>query len=135
MRKLLAVALAVVFMLGASHCFAEDIDTATTEYSYEIFNKTGVTKVTAIPTTSIRPTYDKLKAYEGIVYDPTLNAERFVAVYDDTSLAYTGERLGEKEGTGWESFGERWIRGKMIYNGIVVVQGANTVVTLYFVRK
>lgn len=104
------------------------------EYEYTISNPNGTKQTTVIPITSIRPGVDKITAYE-VQAKAEGNSETYIGVYDDTTLACTGEKLGEKEATSKGSAGERFKRGKKIANGVVVIQGANTDAIIYFVRE
>jgi len=134
MRKILGVlVLAVLFV---SLAFADGNPTAITEYSYEILNNSGTDALTRIiPTTSIRPGIDKIVAFEVTALPGLPGAECWAALFDDTTIAATGEKLGEKEAANGYTATERFPRPKMIANGVVSMQGVHTRLTIYFVRE
>jgi len=132
MKKLAVVILTLMVLSGV--CLAEE--TARTVYSYIIVNTHATNALTSVvPTTSIRPKVDKLIGYM-IMPRNAAGSEGFIGIYDGTDVYLTGESLAENElDTNKGSKGELWPFGKYIADGIVVQQGANTIVQLYFVRE
>ena len=122
-------------LLLCSKIFAVAPFPAVIEYSYEITNETGYPSSFVIPTTSIRPNVDKITKYEILPIDNEKNSEIYIALFDDTTVAMSGEKLGEKEARDGGSAGERFIRPKKVLNGVVVRQGANTRAIIYFIRE
>ena len=132
MKKLLV---AVAFMLFfASLVYAEGNPTAVNEYNFEIKNNTGNGKLTVIPTTIIRPKVDKITAYS-VMPLWTNTCENYVAVYDSATVNTAVEVLGERENVANTGDGERFSRPRKIVNGIVVIQGAYTVVHIHFISE
>lgn len=132
MRKILAVVLAVMFM--ASVCFASDTISKRV-YSIKYENTHGSNAQTSIvPTTSIRPKVDKLIGYS-IMPRNGAGAECFIGIFDGTDVLLTGECLAEAESDNLKGRNELWPYGKWIEDGVVVQQGANTIVQIFFVRE
>lgn len=130
MKKVLTIML--LGTMVASNCLGQN-PTAVYEYSYCIRNNTPTSKTQVIPVTSIRPKIDKLTAY--VVTPIQSSAESAIAVFDDTTVRCTGEKLGEKESLRGGSAGERFKRPKEIANGVVVHQGAFTDAIIFFIRE
>ena len=136
MRKGLLIAFGILMAFAlVTPCFAEQV--ADVIYSVNIRNNTGELLDTLIPVTTIRPEVDKLTGYDVMTLAPTgANTETWISIFDSTDSLLTGECFGEQEGTGGpESIGDRWPRGKRIFNGIAIRQGAYTDVQIYFRRK
>lgn len=139
MGKIIVFSLLVIFALTTA-CFGDDV--AQQEYHVNIRNTTGGALASIIPITTIRPKIDKLVGYVAMPINngtnadgDKINTETFVALFDGTSVAMSGECFGEEEARGSESVGERWARGRWIVNGVVVWQGANTDMNIYFIRR
>ena len=132
MKKFLVVLVAVMLLAPVAGAWTLGSDLV---YSVEIRNNTGSASSYVVPITTIRPKVDKLVGYEVMPIDGHANAECFVGIFDDTTVAMVGEILGEKESDNNGSIGEAWPRGKKIVNGIVTRQGAYTDLILYFIRK
>lgn len=133
MRKSIVFTLCLMFM--ASVAFAWEV--ADTDYSINLRNNTGELADFLIPVTTIRPTHDKLIGYDVMTLAPTgANNETWISLFDAVDSLLTGECFGEQEaGNGPESIGDRWPRGKKIFNGVAVRVGAYTDTQIYFRRK
>ena len=132
MKKFVAVVLVVMMMAGI--VFADDTMSKRV-YSMEIANTLGIPKQSVVPTTSIRPKVDKLIGYSVFAIDNTLPSECFVAIFDQTGTATWGECLAESEAGTLKYINELWPFGKWIEDGVVVTQGANTKVVVFFVKE
>ncbi len=135
MKRLFLGLLLLLTVVG--NVFADGAPTAVTEYSYEIVNDSGTAALTSIvPITSIIPKSNKITAFEVTPLAGLPGSECWGALFDDTALACTGEKIGEKEA----AFGETasWSsreRPKKFSNGIVAMQGIRTRLTIYFIRE
>jgi len=130
MKKALLV-IVLMFMVGV--CFA--LESSQKPYSIELKNSTGVRQISVIPTTSIRPLIDKLIGYDVLPLAMTRGAECYISIMDDTDKSLDGEVFAESEAQANFGKGEMWTNAKYINDGIVVTQGANTQVQIYFVRE
>ena len=130
--KRVAIVLAIVFL---APCVWAQNFTASQEYSYVIENTTVGSKCHIIPITSIRPKVDKLVAYRVSPCTGATACEVVASIFDGTDVTLSGELLGESESVAPTTAGERWVRPKKIVNGLVTLQGARTVLTLFFVRE
>ena len=134
MKKLFL--LIVMSVLFASMAYAADDLVSFEEYNFQIINDSAMQKTTVISTDTIRPVIDKLTAYEVYLKGGQPTGEMYIAVYDNTTLASVTEVIGEKEAaSGKNSEGERYVRGKKIRNGVIVVQGAYTVANIYYTPR
>ena len=132
MKRIVWLALAFVFI--ASSCFALSGDThAQAVQSYRIDNTTGDRMTTAIPITSIRPNIDKIVGYQVYLAGGT-STEMWVSLFDGTDKQLTGECLAESEINDYGNQ-EYFPYPKQIISGLVVSQGAQTVVQIYFVSN
>lgn len=130
------IVLAVLFVFGlVGFCYSVEAPTAITEYSYTIRNTSGEAYGFVIPTTSIRPNVDKITGFSVIGLDP-VSTENWATLYDDTTLAMSGEKLGEAEAPTGKSVNEDYRdRPKKIANGVVTQQGARTDLIVCFIRQ
>lgn len=134
MKRVLGLVVAAVLM--ASQVCAVDF-TGVNEYSYEIENTSGTSaKTQVVPVTSIRPGVDKITRFEVTALQGLPGAECWGALFDDTTLACTGEKIGEMEaGNGFTAYWLPGVRSKKILNGVVAMQGVRTRLTIYFVSE
>ena len=134
MKRVLGMLAICMFL--AVPVFAADELTAMTEYSYEIVNTSGTGALTSlVPITSIRPVVDKITRFEVTALDGLPGAENWAALFDDTTLACTGEKIGEMEANGGTGHWFSGPRPKKITNGVVAMQGIRTRLTIYFVSE
>jgi hypothetical protein len=131
MKKILTFVL-VMFMLSGV-AFASD-SISKTVYSYGLKNTTGIMQVTTIPVTAIRPDIDKVIGYS-IMPLTSATAECYIGIFDGTTNSLAGEVFAENEAISDKGISEIWPFGKYISEGVVVSQGANTQVQIYFVRE
>lgn len=128
----------MVLLLAANLGYCEGDTISMTIYEYRIVNTSGVALTTAIPTTAIRPVVDKLVGYR-ILQANSGATDGYCGLYDGTDYASTdftlGECFGESETTTGYSDGEEWFCPKKIASGVIVQQGANTIVIVYFIRS
>lgn len=130
MKRLLSVLAVLLFVSGI--VFGDTVSKKV--YSFGILNKGGPNKITVIPTTSIRPGVDKIIGYSVMPAVPG-PAELYIGIFDQTNKWLSGEVIAENEAnTPWGT-GELWPFGKWIFNGVVVNQGANTQVQIYFISE
>lgn len=132
--KRVIVLLVMVFAMAVS-CYGQDV--ADVIYSTTVRNNLATHLDTLIPTYTIRPNVSKLVGYDCITLAPTgANTETWVSIFDSTDSLMTAECFGEQEGTGgYESIHDRWWRGKKVFNGVAIRQGAFTELQLYFRNK
>jgi len=131
MKKVLLVMVAMVMMMGVS--FADN-DILT----YQTTNTGGTYTNTAVSVTSIYPTIDQILGYSIMQYNPTKNSENVVALYDQTDTAITlisGECLGEAEALDNADSTIWYPYPRILTTGLLIRQGPNTVVTIYFSRR
>jgi hypothetical protein len=91
-------------------------------------------KTSIIPVTTIRPKVDKVIGYS-IMPRNANGAETFIGIFDGTDVLLTGECLAEAEAPNLMGKNELWPFGKQVAEGVVVQQGANTIVQVFFVRE
>jgi len=131
MKKVMLMMVAMVMMVGMS--FADN-DILT----YQTINTNGTYTNTAVPITSIYPAIDKILGYSIMQYDLIKNSENVVALYDQTSTSITstsGECLGEAEALDNADATIWYPYPRILTTGLLVRQGPNTVVTIYFSRR
>lgn len=131
--RIFAVVLAVMLMVGVA--FADGDTIMKKVYSYGVTNTSGVAQTTSIPVTSIRPLVDKVIGYSLIPYNGTVTSEGYLGIFDGTDMSATAECFAENEISGTLGWNELWNYGKYISTGVTVVQGANTIVQIYFIRE
>lgn len=107
-------------------------------YTYQVINSSTVAyQDTVIPVTSIVAKRDRILGWSIMKQDLTKNSEFVCAVYDQITTpisSVSGECIGESESDGTSS-GDFWlVYAREIDNGLLVHQGPNTVVTIYFSR-
>lgn len=137
MLRIFAVIVLVMSLL-ALPTMAQSEKEEGTILTYQTINTSGSAyQATAVPVTSIYPG-DRILGWSVLKYDNKLNAEHVVSVYDQTSTAITsisGECLGESEAGSDQMLNTIWLPfARTIEYGIVIWQGPNTVVTIYFAR-
>jgi len=133
MKKFLVILLLCVVLFGGK-AFAIEPVTAAIVYEYDISNDSGGPLTTLIPTYAIRPNVDKIVGYTVMPTEGQVNTESYVGLYDTTSSALSGEKLGELEASDNASKNDHFIRPKKILNGVGVRQGARTTVIVFFIR-
>ena len=101
---------------------------------YVITNTTTTVQSTSIPTSIIRPGKDRVLRFKvtSALVTPSTAVEAVAALYDS---ATTGGALatvleGEVESNDSDSVEEVYSRALRIANGVTIVQGAHTVVTV-----
>ena len=132
MKKMLLAVMAL--MLVSTICFASDASTSKRVYSFGIINPTSQRLITIIPTTSIRPITDKIIGYS-IMPAAAGASELYIGIFDQTNKFLSGEVFAENEVLTPYGAGELWPFGKFIVNGVVVSQGANTQIQVYFISE
>jgi len=135
MRKFLAISMVVISLFIGSYCFAEGGNDILT---YQTINSSVVYANTLVPVTSIYPTIDNVLGFSIQQYDMALGSENVVALYDQTTDAITstsGECLGEAEALNKADSTIWYPYPRMLNYGLLVRQGPNTVVTIYFSRR
>jgi hypothetical protein len=130
MQKFLVLVAIMLMAVGIS--FADN-----EIWTYQTINTSGTVYTnTAIPVTSIYPLIDEILGYSVMHQDPTKSAETVVALYDQTSVSIlSGECLGESESQNKESLTNWYPYPRTVQSGLMVRQGPNTVVTIYFSRR
>jgi len=132
MKKVL---LGLVMSLICSFVYANEFGGDSGVFmTYQTINTTSTSQVTCVPTTSIYPKRDKILGFDIVENFNGTHSERWVAVYDDTTKELSGENLGEGEALEGSWWGKTFPYPRDVENGITVMQGANTIVTIYFER-
>lgn len=105
--------------------------------AYSVVNTTGSPTLTFVPTTSIYPS-DRILGYEVSNYSDNVNGnhEVYCTVYDSDGAAIevTDEQIGESESISGDSLCNWFPYPRNLSYGIGVIQGSQTVVTIYFER-
>ena len=136
-KFLVGIMVAIVLFMG-SYCFAYDDTMKNDILTYQTINDSGIYENTLVPVTSIYPLIDNVLGFSIMKHDLTKNAEQVVALYDQTSTTITntsGECLGESETTTGLSDTIWYPYPRILNYGLLVRQGPNTVVTIYFSRR
>ena len=136
MRKFWIIA--ILLAIFVFPVMAQDTEnTQGTMLTYQVINTSAIYTDTNFPVTSIYPN-DRILGWAIMKQDLTKNAEYVVALYDQTGAIITntsGECLGESESSDSPVDNTVWLPwARTIDNGVLVRQGPNTVVTIYFAR-
>jgi hypothetical protein len=137
MKKLLLALMAVVMLVVPA--IAQDTENSQGPIlTTQIVNTSTVSyQATAVSLTNIYPG-DRVLGWSILKSNNTLNAEHVVSLYDQTSTIITtasGECLGEAEAGSDQMMNTIWLPyARTVENGVVVWQGPNTVVTIYYAR-
>ncbi len=129
-----AVLLAMVFMFICGLAFGQGDTHQKYVYEFRVVNDAPIGKTYIIGTDVIRPKIDKLVGYR-VIPITSGATETCCGLYDGTDYLLFGECFGESEAANGGSEGELWLIPKEIKEGVVVQQGAFTVVIVYFVRE
>jgi len=142
MKKMLSfVAIALLVMGLATSVFAVPPYASTDCYDtkYTIVNNSTTTKVSIIPSSLIgaNGTYELLKVDVSRSANPAGTAgESLVAIYDSivplTSIGAFCEC--ELESNDDDTISKTWVRPLRIYNGVTIMQGAYSVVSIEYQR-
>lgn len=132
MKKVLVII--AVCLLWVSHAFAVEID-GPQFVSIEITNNTNDVLQSLVPVTTIYPGRDKIMGYSIMQTEYTANTENYLGIYDSAVTNLTDlEVIDEAETSGAYSANVWFPYEREISKGITVRQGANTIVTIHFVR-
>jgi len=140
MKKLFALFIAIVLMSAvAAPAFADYASTDCYDTKYLITNTTGAAKISTVPSTLISG--DGKYVLLAVTVGPTnggtgTSAEALVGIYDSSTIlgASNGNLECEIESYNEETTTMQWVRPLKIYNGVTVVQGAYSVVTIEYMR-
>jgi hypothetical protein len=124
----------IALLLVSGMAFGSDASTSKQVYSFGLINSGASRMITIIPTTSIRPGTDKIIGYS-IMPAKAGASELYVAIFDQTTNWLSGEVFAENEVLTPYGAGELWPYGKKIVQGVVVSQGANTQIQVYFISE
>jgi len=132
--------LVVSFMIVASSVYADSMARFSNNQNvktYVITNATTTTKCTAVSSTYIDTKYHRILGFTVQELDPGAAAERIVALYDSASVgAATATYLVDECETSDNVSATRWYPYPMgLTNGLVVMQGVNTVALVYYEDK
>jgi hypothetical protein len=135
MRKLFLILVVLVMCAIAN---ADEVSTGMI-YTMVITNSDGnAYQATAVPVTTIYPGRDYILGWSILKNDNTKNAELVASFYDQTSTAITnasGECLGEAETSNDPVNNTIWLPyPRNVENGVLVWQGPNTAVMIYWKR-
>jgi hypothetical protein len=145
------IALLVVGLFICSNVFAVEFmstDTRKTLSAYVIVNPSSVTTggtnnanlITAVSTSTIVPGFHRIIGYDVVSMDTGAKAEKWVTLVDTTealfkattvSTAATGQ-FAENEANDGDVLSKTFAYPKEIATQLVVNQGQNTVVTIYY---
>lgn len=141
MKKFISfVAIALLVMGLATTAFGAYASTDLFDTKYTITNQTAKTVATIVPSSLISGdgSYQILSMDVGLASGQTgTSAEIVAGLYDGTTLLHTavGFLECELESNAYQATAsKRWIRPLKIYNGVIVVQGAYSTVTLEYQR-
>lgn len=136
MKRFLVGVMVVTVLFIGSYCFAEGGNDILT---YQTKNTSGsLYSETLVPVTSIYPTIDNILGFSVTQLSPLVNSERVVSLYDQTTAGITsisGECLGEAEAVQGGDATVFYPYPRMLNYGLLIRQGPNTVVTIYFSRR
>ena len=140
MKRYLVVILALAFLLGPTVMAFADSPWTLADEKYTIVNTTSATKVTTLPTTVFRAGKDRVfrlsVTNSGLAPTAATYSDNFAAIYDcaalgsTSSFALVSSLEGEIEASGDETVNLEWKRPLKIYNGVTILQGAYTTVTV-----
>ncbi len=135
-RKYLAVlAILVMMTFVASSAFALYDAPNKILHTYNKANTSGTAKQeTAVSTSTIVPAYCRVIGFSCMPYDTTKNSELWIGLYDDATNAATSTDIIDE--AAWGATNDRAPRWypypKELTDGLVVLQGMNTNVTIYY---
>ena len=136
-KKFLIVAfLALVLIVssnayGLGYRFSKDQELET----YVKTNTTGVDARALVPITTIIPAYHRILGYRIAPYDTSANSQYTLGLCDSATLAGAVDTtiFDEAEKSLSTSMDAEWYPyPKRLDNGLVIRQGGNTVVTIYY---
>jgi len=136
LSSLFVIALLVAFV---SPAMAESFSSENTEKLILLNTDTGLGMKTAIPTSAsgdrvyIQP--GKHRIIQVVVTNlAALHTENVVAIYDASGVGTAGNKQceGEIESADEDTIKMKWARPLKLVNGLVVIQGSGTSVTIEF---
>ena len=133
MKKLIISLVVALFLMGALNAYA--IDTANVS-QYVIVNTATTTLATAIPITVIRPGKDFILRFK-VVSTAALTSETVAALFDSATLGNATDQFceGEIESDDFDQVEERYSNPLGIKNGVVMTQGAETVLLIEWEKR
>jgi len=135
MKKLLV--LVAIFTVICSSAFAQRPETELNKIQvYVSENSTNAKVTTAVGVTTIYPGIDRILGVQVWVLDTATASERIVALYDNSAVdATTTTLFGECEAETGNSPAEIWYPyPRKLDTGLIIAQGANTRVIVYYTR-
>lgn len=133
--------LLVAFALIASSVYADTMQRFSNNQNvetYVISNSSGTAKLeTAISTATISPANHRILGYSISPYDTTKGSEFWIGLYDDATNAKTStDIIDESEWGQSTDKSPRWYPyPRELTDGLVVLQGMNTTVVIYYEDK
>jgi len=138
MKKLIISLVVALFLMGALNAYA--VDTANISQRV-IINTDGYTLATAVPTTVLRPGKDYILRFQVTPIVPGgdlgLSTEAVAAIFDSSTLGGATNQFceGEIESNDADSVEERYTNPMGFKNGIVLTQGAQTVLLIEWEKR
>jgi len=133
MRKVFSILIALTFLVGAHVASAVNMD----DLVIIVTENTAATPLTTnVSTSTLIPGKHRIIGFDIYRDNTSVNAEKFIAVYDDTDtdIAVAG-LVGENEALdGIETAGKILPKPKYISNGLTIRQGGNTISVIYAER-
>ncbi|MFA6067530.1 MAG: hypothetical protein WC810_03015 [Janthinobacterium sp.] len=133
MRKVFLMVVAIILCLSVK-AYADIGESYKYVYSYRLTNASGHSQVSVVDTTHIRPNVDKIVGWDIRPFS-NASAELTIGLFDGTDALLDGECLQEAEAENNSSKEAFWPTPKRILEGLVVNQGPNTEVNIYYVRE
>ena len=142
MKKMLSfVAIALLVMGLATSAFGAYASTDCYDTKYTIVNTAAVAKTSVVPTSLIKDNAEfellKVDVCTAISGAAGTTGEAVVGIYDASAPQYANNASLECEleaSSTQETASKSWVRPLKIYNGVVVVQGAYSVVSIEYQR-
>ena len=141
-KRILAVALILIGLaLVATSVYA---DSGLTRFSnnqnvkmYVIENIAATRKWTAVSTSTIVPSYNRIIGYEVCPYATAFSVDNFIALADDSTVAGVAatDVFGESEAATGSSLSKWLPYPRELSTGLVVHQGAYTYAIIYYEDK
>ncbi len=138
MKKIFCFMLCATLLLGfAVSAFGAYTSTDLYDTKLTITNAAATVKMTVVPTSLVGTdaTYELLKVDVGQCINHTgTSAEAVVGIYDAADASYWSNAFleCELESNDDTTATKTWIRPLKIYNGLLIVQGAYSVVTVEY---